>query len=152
MTAEQQKRVLVVDDDAGTRKLLSTVLLGRGLVVDEAENGQEALELIESQPYGVIVLDLLMPVIDGLTVMEKLGAVTPRPVVLVVTGAAHEIADQLDAATVHGIIRKPFDAEEIANVVAACAEIRSRMSLETMALAMVAGGSLFALLLTNASV
>ena len=151
MTTEQQKRVLIVDDDAATRKLLSTVRLGRGLAVDEAEDGQEALHLIESQPYGVIVLDLLMPVIDGFTVAEKLSALTPRPVVLVVTGAAHDVVDQLDAATVHGIIRKPFDAEDIANVVAACAEIRSRMSLETMALAMAAGGSLFALLLTNAS-
>ncbi len=149
MSAEQQKRVLVVDDDAATRKLLSAVLLGRGLVVDEAGDGQEALDLIESQPYGVIVLDLLMPVIDGFTVAEKLSALTPRPVVLVVTGAAHDVVDQLDAATVHGIIRKPFDAEEIANVVAACAEIRWRMSLETMAL-MMASGSLFALLLTNA--
>jgi len=150
MSAEQQKRVLVVDDDDGTRKLLSAVLLGRGLVVDEAGDGEEALALIESQPYGVIVLDLLMPVIDGFAVVEKLSALTPRPVVLVVTGAAHNVVDQLDAATVHGIIRKPFDAEEIANVVAACAEIRWRMSLEAMALAMAAGGSLFALLLTNA--
>ncbi|HEV2720672.1 MAG TPA: response regulator [Thermoanaerobaculia bacterium] len=151
MSAEQQKRVLVVDDDAGTRKLLSTVLLGRGLVVDEAGDGQQALDLIESQPYGVIVLDLLMPVIDGFSVVARLSALTPRPVVLVVSGAAHGVVDRLDPATVHGIIRKPFDAEEIADVVAACAEIRCRMSLETMALAMVTGGSLFALLLTNAS-
>jgi CheY-like chemotaxis protein len=145
MTAEQQKRVLVVDDDAGIRKLLCAVLRGRGLNVDDAEDGQQALDLIEEHAYGVIVLDLVMPVIDGITVAERLTRLAPRPVVLVISGAEHAI-DTLDPATIHGIVRKPFDAEELANVVAACAEIRSRMSLETMALAMVAGGSLFALL------
>ena len=149
MTAEQQKRVLVVDDDAGIRKLLCTVLHGRGLSVDEAEDGQAALDLIETQKYGVIVLDLVMPVIDGFVVVEKLANVMPRPVVLVISGADHGVVEQLDPAAVHGIVRKPFDPEELANVVAACAEIRSRMSLETMAMALVAGGALFALLPFN---
>jgi CheY-like chemotaxis protein len=146
MTAEQQKRVLVVDDDAGIRKLLRTVLSGRGLSVDEAEDGKAALDLIETRQYGVIVLDLVMPVVDGFVVAEKLTRVAPRPVVLVISGAEHGVVEQLDPAAVHGIVRKPFDAEELATVVAACAEIRGRMSLETMALALVAGGSLFALL------
>lgn len=146
MTAEQQKRVLVVDDDAGIRKLLCTVLRGRGLSVDEAEDGQRALDLIETQRYGVIVLDLIMPVIDGFAVARTLNALTPRPVVLVVTGAEHSVVESLDASAFHGIVRKPFDADDLADVVAACAEIRSRASMETMAMAMVAGGSLFALL------
>ena len=146
MTSEQHKRVLVVDDDDGIRKLLCTVLRERGLSVDTAEDGQTALELIESQQYGVIVLDLLLPVVDGFIVAEKLTSLSPRPVVLVISGAAHGVVERLDPATVHGIVRKPFDAEELANVVAACAEIRNRMSLEAMAMALVAGGSLFALL------
>jgi CheY-like chemotaxis protein len=145
MTAQQQKRVLVVDDDAGIRKLLCTVLRGRGLSVDEAGDGQEALDLIETQRYAVILLDLIMPVIDGFAVAEALKRVTPLPVVLVITGADHSRVESLDATAFHGIVRKPFDADELANVVAACAEIRSRAAMETMAMAMVAGGSLFAL-------
>ena len=62
MTAEQQKRVLVVDDDGGVRRLFCTVLRDRGLSVDEAGDGKEALDLIETRQYGVIVLDLVMPV------------------------------------------------------------------------------------------
>jgi len=146
MTAEQQKRVLVVDDEPGIRKLLGAVLRDRGLSVDEAGDGKEALDLIETRHYGVVVLDLVMPVVNGLVVADKLSGRTPRPVVLVVTGAPHEMVEELDPANIHGIVRKPFDAEEIANVVAACAEIRSRMSMETMALAMAAGGSLMAIL------
>jgi len=146
MIAEQQKRILVVDDEAGIRKLLCTVLRGRGLSVDEAEDGKQALDLIGTHRYDVIVLDLLMPVLDGFAVAETLSGLTPHPVVLVVTGAEHGRIESLDAATFHGIVRKPFDAEELAKLVAECAEIRSRASRETMALAMVAGGSLFALL------
>lgn len=146
MTAEQQKRVLVVDDDGGIRSLLCAVLRGRGLSVDDAEDGQAALDLIATRQYGVIVLDLMLPVIDGFVVAEKLTQMTPRPVVLVISGADPGVIEQLDPATVHGIVRKPFDAEELANVVAACAEIRGRMSMETMAMALAAGGSLFALL------
>jgi len=146
MTAEQQKRVLVVDDDAGIRKLLCAVLSGRGLSVDEAGDGQAALDLIETQQYGVIVLDLVMPVLDGFAVVETLAKLKPRPVVLVISGAEPGVIEQLDPAAVHGIVRKPFDAEELANVVAACAEIRVRMSLETMAVALVAGGALISLL------
>ena len=146
MTVEQQKRVLVVDDDAGIRKLLGTVLRGRGLSVDEAEDGKQALALIASQRYGVILLDLLMPVMDGFAVAEALNGLAPRPVVLVVTGAEHGQVESLDASAFHGIVRKPFDADELANVVAACAEIRGRALMDTMAMAMVAGGSLFAIL------
>lgn len=146
MTAEQQKRVLVVDDETGIRKLLCEVLRGRGLDVDEAGDGKEALDLIAARQYGVIVLDLVMPVIDGFVVAEKLSLLKPRPVVLVVTDSEPSLVDWLDPLAVHGIVRKPYEAEELANVVAACAEIRFRMSLETMALAIAAGGSLIALL------
>jgi CheY-like chemotaxis protein len=146
VTADLQKRVLVVDDDAGIRGLLCTVLRGRGLSVDDAQDGQEALDLIATRQYGVVVLDLLMPVIDGFVVVEKLALLAAPPVVLVITGADHGVVQMLDPRAVHGIVRKPFDAEELANVVAECAEIRGRMSLETMAMAMAATGPLLALL------
>ena len=65
------------------------------------------------------------------------------PVVLVITGAEPRVVDALDARVIHGIIHKPFDAHELANLVEACAEIRSRSAFETMAItAMLAGGPL----------
>jgi CheY-like chemotaxis protein len=146
MTSEQQRRVLVVDDDAGVRGLLCAVLRGRGLVVDDASDGKEALDLIETRAYGVVLLDLLMPVMNGFDVLGRLERMTPRPVVIVVTGADRSAIESLDAGAIHGVIRKPFDPEELGSVVASCAEIRSRMSLEAMAMALVAGGPILALL------
>jgi CheY-like chemotaxis protein len=107
-------------------------------------NGQEALDLLHENTYSVVLLDLLMPVVDGFTVLDRLSdGHKPLPVVLVVTGADRRALAQLDAQRIHGIVRKPFDPEELASLVVACAEIRSRLNLGTMAIATMIAGSPF---------
>jgi two-component system OmpR family response regulator len=143
MTMEPTKRVLIVDDDKDVRDILGTVLSTRGIRADGASNGREALDLIAQHPYLVVVLDLMMPEVDGFGVLETLHAGGAMPVVLVVTAADHALTDRLDASLIHGLVRKPFDPQEIADVVAACADIRSKSMFETMALAaMIAGAPL----------
>jgi CheY-like chemotaxis protein len=149
MNAGQQKRVLVVDDDAAIRQLLVSVLRRHSLTVDEAGDGHEALALIKDHQYAVIVLDLLMPVLDGFGVLDGLGGpeLTSPPVVLVITGAGRSEIAKLDPRRVHGIMKKPFDPDELAAIVVACAEIRGRNAYGTMAIAtMIAGSPLLALL------
>ena len=144
MIADQHKRVLVVDDDQDVRTMLGTLLRHRGLVVDEAADGAIALELLRENRYAVILLDLLMPIADGFAVLrgfETEGIQAP-PVVLVLTGADRRTIDQLDSRHIHGIIRKPFDPEELATLVVACADVRSRANLETMAMAVISGAPL----------
>jgi CheY-like chemotaxis protein len=136
--------VLVVDDDAITREILSSVLEERSLTVDLAANGQEALNLLHKNTYSVILLDLMMPVLDGFSVLDRLGDLDkPLPVVLVVTGADRPALSQLVSQRIHGIVRKPFDPAELASLVVACAEIRSRLNLGTMAIATMIAGSPF---------
>jgi CheY-like chemotaxis protein len=147
MTSEQHRRVLVVDDDSTVRGILVTALRQRNLIVDQAENGRDAIELIREHTYAVVLLDLLMPVADGfefLTTLHGDGALVP-PVVLVVTGADRATIEQLDSKLIHGVVKKPFDPQEVAAVVAACADLRGRGAFETMALAtMLSGAPLFA--------
>jgi len=141
----QQKRVLVVDDDAVIRELLSSVLEQESLEVDCAENGRQALQRMRENEYSVVLLDLLMPEMNGFEVLQEMEE-DARPVVLVITGADHSTVDQLDSRIVHGIIRKPFDPHEIAELVRSCAEIRGRGPLGAMAIAtMFAGTPLLAL-------
>ena len=61
----------------------------------------------------------------------------------VVTGADRRALSQLVSQRIHGIVRKPFDPEELASLVVACAEIRSRLNLGTMAIATMIAGSPF---------
>jgi CheY-like chemotaxis protein len=139
------KRVLVVDDDATIREILLSALSRRDLIVDQAADGSEALDLLRQNSYSVVLLDLLMPNIDGFGVLGEIGSAISTPVVLVITGADRSLLTQLDAQRIHGVVRKPFDPEDIATLVVACAEIKSRGTFEAMAIsAMIAGGPLLA--------
>ena len=128
------KRVLVVDDDAEVRGLLTSILVRRNMVVDQATDGRQALDLLSSNKYAVVLLDLMMPDIDGFHVLKALEDARVQPVVLVVTGAERSQLGELDAKRIHGIVRKPFDPEDLGDVVVQCAEIRGRGALETMAI------------------
>ena len=144
MVFEQNKRVLVVDDDADIRLLLSTILTQQGLTVDQALDGQEALQLIAENRYAVVLLDLFMPVVDGFQVLRALGAdeMQSPPVVLVVTGADRQSIERLNTNQIHGVVRKPFDPEELASLVKACAEIKARGGFGPMALAMLSSAGM----------
>ena len=78
-------RVLVVDDSAFMRKVLSDLFKGENdfEVVDVARNGAEAIEKILQHSPDVVTMDIEMPVMDGLTALEKIMAVKPTPVVMV---------------------------------------------------------------------
>jgi DNA-binding response OmpR family regulator len=136
MTSEHYRRVLVVDDDADIRGLLVTALRMKSLQVDAATGGQEAIDLLRQHSYGVVILDLFMPVIDGFAVLNMLEKESVQPVVLVVTGADQSTIGKLDARRIHGVVKKPFDVEELSSVVAACADVRGLRGLETMAIAL----------------
>ncbi|HSP35524.1 MAG TPA: response regulator [Thermoanaerobaculia bacterium] len=148
MSPDSHNRVLVVDDNSDVRNILTSVLQKRGLDVHAAGDGKEALDLLGENAYGVIVLDLVLPEIDGFEVLRYIqsDAMTqPAPVVLVLTGAANEIVDRLDPQRIHGLVRKPFDPEDLAALVLACADVKRRGPFPTMAIAtMLSGAQLFA--------
>jgi CheY-like chemotaxis protein len=145
MTAEQHRRVLVVDDDPVVRRLLVTALQRKALIIDEAADGRQAIELLREHTYCVVLLDILMPDVNGFGVLDAIDTLGEAnlnaPIVLVISGAERRLLDQLDSKRIHGIVRKPFDPHEVAAVVAACADIRGRSAFETMALATVITGA-----------
>jgi two-component system, OmpR family, response regulator SaeR len=106
---ENEKRILVVDDDDAIRALLMTILRRRGLKVDTARNGAEALEQCARCRYSVVLLDLMMPMVSGydfLAEMRRLGE-AERPIVFVLT--AGTAPRNLDPQIVSAVLRKPFD-------------------------------------------
>jgi CheY-like chemotaxis protein len=117
---KDEKRVLVVDDDDAIRMLLLTILRRRGTVVDTAKNGAEALQCLGKCRYAVMLLDLMMPVVSGWEVLQKLATFDParRPLVIVLT-AGSESRD-FSPDLVIGSIRKPFDVELLNDMVAGC--------------------------------
>lgn len=143
MTAENAKRILIVDDDRDVRNILGSVLGQRGLEVTVAATGNEAIAALTEKSFSVVILDLVMPDGDGFDVLGALGRTDPRslPVVLVLTGAEKPIVDRLDPQRIHGIVRKPFDPNELGSLVVACAEVRGRGAFEAMAIATMLAGA-----------
>jgi adenylate cyclase len=115
-----EKRILIVDDDDAIRALLMTVLRRRGFQLDSARNGVEALEKLAACCYSLVILDLMMPRMNGYDVLEHLG-VSPsatRPLVLVLTAGTEP--KKFDTSMVLGTIQKPFDIELLIDTVVGC--------------------------------
>ena len=108
--------------------MLASHLRDKGLAVDEAEGGRPAMDLLGENHYAVVLVDLVMPQPDGFAVIDALssGSIRKPTVVLVTTGAETAVLDRLDPERIHGVVKKPFDTEELADLVLACSEIRSR--------------------------
>jgi len=111
----KKKKILIVDDDATNRKLLKTILAAQGgYEVLEADNGLEALELL-SPDIGVIFLDIIMPLVDGIKFLEILRTEKKEfsniPVVILTTDDTKK-QEALNAGAKEVII-KPINPIEI---------------------------------------
>lgn len=108
-----QPRVLVVDDAVSIRKLLTRLLTPQGLAVESAENGQDALALLEKKPFDLVITDIAMPVMDGLALTKKIVGTLPVDVI-VITGKIEKYSyDQVVSLGASDYIGKPFSAEEV---------------------------------------
>lgn len=107
-------RLLIADDDRAIRESLGRLLALEGHHVDAVANGAEALEAARATPVDLMVLDLMMPSVDGLTVCRVLRAEQDRTPILMLT-ARTETSDRvagLDAGA-DDYLPKPFDPEEL---------------------------------------
>lgn len=105
--------ILVVDDDLLNRTILATNLQESNYQVETAENGREALELLDRQPFDVVLLDLLMPEMDGYQVLEKMKAhVSWRNIPVIIVSSLDEMDSILRCIEMGATdyLPKPFDA------------------------------------------
>ena len=105
-------RVLVVEDDPGTRELIRQALEGQGYAVEVAEDGERALARIAADPPMLVILDVVLPGLDGFAVAERLrsGAAAAVPVLMLTIVDERERAARLGVA---GYLSKPFDTDEL---------------------------------------
>jgi CheY-like chemotaxis protein len=87
------KRILVIDDDLYLRELYEEILKNAGYEIDTAIDGQEGIEKIKQDGYDLVLLDMMMPKIDGLGVLTQLSQTQPPPKngpVILLTNLGHE--------------------------------------------------------------
>ena len=110
--------VLIVDDEEIMRDVLETILSGAGYKVDLAKTGEEALECYARKSYDVVLMDVSMPGMGGLSTLEELVKLDAEAVVLMITAfATFETAVSAWEKGAQGCIRKPFQNEQILSLV-----------------------------------
>jgi DNA-binding response OmpR family regulator len=124
---EQTREILVVEDDRAIRRLLRMVLQREGYVVQEAADGVEAVLKLGLSDYDVIVLDLMMPNLDGFafisTLAERDAARLKR--IIVTSAASPSVIEGRMRATPFDTVSKPFDLKDLVSRVRACITART---------------------------
>ena len=110
-------RILIVDNDRAICWVLEKAFADEEYITDIAINGKEALEMIEKNKYALVIMDVMMPVMDGISALERLKEVPDRPETIIMT--AHSSMENTVEAMKHGAyeyIVKPFDIDEIVSL------------------------------------
>ena len=105
--------VLVVDDDDLVRKVVTAVLEADDYKVIEAASGAEALEQMKKHKPGLVILDVMMPGIDGVTVLQQMDHGTDVKVLMLTARDDTETEDASRSAGAHDFLGKPFSSLEL---------------------------------------
>jgi nitrogen regulation protein NR(I) len=121
----ERKQVLIVDDEPNLRKILSAQLTRDGYDALTAEDGEQGLHLLREHHIDLIITDLKMPKVDGMTLLKRALEIEPElPVVLI---TAHGTIDTAVEALKRGafdFVTKPFDKDEVRQIVAKALKTR----------------------------
>lgn len=120
MQARPPVKVLVVDDEQLICELLRSALATAGYLVTTVSTGEDALIISQSEPFAVALLDIRLPGIDGVTVLEQLQRRPQRPAVVLMTGYPDTGTESRLGSLPHeGFLRKPFSLGEMLRLVRA---------------------------------
>lgn len=115
------RKVLIVDDSISMRQMVAFTLRQGGFEVLEAEHGQDALNKLKARTVDLIITDLNMPVMDGITLIRnvrQMPAMKAKPILMLTTEGLAAKKEQGKAAGATGWIVKPFDPEKLLMTIA----------------------------------
>jgi CheY-like chemotaxis protein len=108
--------VLVVDDDALLVKMIATVLKTRGYSVLAAGNGKEGLDIATGAEPDIILLDIMMPVMDGLEMLEELRKTSDVPVIIISAFGRPEKVEKARKLGIECFLNKPFEMDMLVDM------------------------------------
>jgi len=110
----QGQRILIIDDEAGIRDSLETLLTLEGFRIDLAADGREGLDLLTRHPYELLLLDLALPGESGIDLLPRIKALAPELPVIMITayGTVGNVVDAIRAGA-SNFVQKPWDNEKL---------------------------------------
>lgn len=109
----QQMKVLLVEDDSMLQEVLKETLEGFGCAVMCSDNGYEAIKLIKKEQFDVIISDIKMPKMDGISLLETLKSMNVTVPVVMMTGYSQYNDQQVEYAGGVVLLEKPFSREKL---------------------------------------
>ncbi len=113
------RRALVVEDDPAIRKLVEKLLVRKGIQVDVAPDGRNAVEKLKATTYSVVLLDLMIPELNGFQIIEFIKENKINVPIAVVSAVSQQALTNLDLDVVKLVISKPFDVDEFTKAIVA---------------------------------
>jgi DNA-binding NtrC family response regulator len=115
---EGRRKVLIVDDDRDIVTIVSTILSGRGWDIKAAYNGREALEAVTSCKPDIILLDIMMPEMNGIEVLKRIKKIDAEARIIMIT-AFGDVESYLDSMELgaYEYINKPFETDELLEMI-----------------------------------
>ncbi len=116
------KKILVVDDIFSNRLLLSSTLESIGIESETVENGQKAIDSIQMEEFGMILLDIEMPVMNGIETAkyireEMSDAYNKLPIIALTAHNPEEYSDRINEAGFNEILSKPYSVDKLGNII-----------------------------------
>lgn len=104
-------RALVVDDDESVRELIHAILRQRGHSGESAVDGEEALRMLASERWDVLVLDLMLPKINGIAILDSLRDMPDPPALIVFSAVSRYFTERFPSEAT--VLQKPFEIEKL---------------------------------------
>lgn len=122
VTVQVMSRVLIVEDDDATRVLLKAVCTRAGLEADCATDGLDGVRMLKANRYDGLVLDLMLPHLNGFELLREVRAHCPEllPRTVIITAASDGTLRNFDGGGAFHLIRKPFDVVALTDALLAC--------------------------------
>jgi two-component system, NtrC family, response regulator PilR len=122
---QDKSRIIVVDDEPGMREFLEIMLEKEGYTVETTADGRKAVEKIESKPFDLAIVDIQMPVMNGIEVLKRINEKkTDTTAIMITAFASHETAIEAMKLGAYDYITKPFKIDEIKLVIKKALEKR----------------------------
>jgi CheY-like chemotaxis protein len=126
LPSNEPKKILIVDDDDSIRKMVERVLRRENYQVESARDGHEAIEKLARSDFGLVVLDLMMPRVDGHGVLRFLEQEknAPEPWVIVMTANSQGACEAQKARPTFRVLSKPFEIRDLISNIRSCADVQ----------------------------
>ncbi len=125
-TSRPSAKILLVEDEQDVRETIKLQLEDEGHEVTEAESGSQALPLVESLPFDVVLTDVMLPDINGIELVERINQLPTRPVTIVMTGyGSVEMAVNAIKAGAFDFLSKPFSVDVLSATMASALRVKS---------------------------